>query len=52
MENSYEAPTVTELGSIVSLTQGTVHGSVLDASIPAGTPVSQIPGFVSNHLTS
>jgi hypothetical protein len=52
MENSYEAPKVTELGSIVSLTQGTTHGSQTDAALPAHTPLSAIPGFVATHLTS
>jgi hypothetical protein len=52
MNKAYEAPSVTELGSVQALTQGTTHGNNTDASIPAHTPANQIPGFVATHLTS
>ena len=52
MKQPYEAPTLTVIGTFEEVTQGTTAGDRLDAAIPAGTLVSDIPGFVANHLTS
>ena len=39
---SYETPQVTDLGSLLELTQQTQTGTVLDATFTSGTPISQI----------
>jgi hypothetical protein len=38
----YQAPTLEVHGSIEAITQGMSTGNVLDASFPAGTPVTDI----------
>jgi len=48
---TYQAPAIAVLGSFEEITRGTTSGNYLDQSIPAGTPVNQIPGFVDTHLS-
>ncbi|MEM7758995.1 MAG: lasso peptide [Cyanobacteria bacterium P01_A01_bin.40] len=43
MKKAYNRPQLTVHGNIETLTQATSSGSVLDASIPAGTPVIDLP---------
>jgi hypothetical protein len=38
----YQAPTITELGSVLELTQGGSVNRVLDADFPADTPLSDL----------
>lgn len=47
----YEAPKLTVIGSFEEVTQGTNVGLQLDAAIPNNTPISQIPGFIQNHVS-
>ena len=49
-KNVYVAPAISALGSFEEITRGSTTGTDLDQAIPVGTPVSQIPGFVQNHL--
>ena len=46
---SYQTPTVTDHGTLAQLTATTTVGTQLDAAIPAGTPLSQLPGH-HRHL--
>jgi len=39
---TYQAPQITELGSVAQLTQGESRGDKLDADYPAGTPAVNI----------
>jgi hypothetical protein len=50
-KQTYEAPAVAVLGSFEEITRGTNVGNFLDQAIPAGTPVSAIPGFTASHLS-
>ncbi|CAN5359957.1 lasso peptide [soil metagenome] len=38
----YEAPSITEVGTFESLTQGASTGTTLDATFPAGTPFGDL----------
>jgi hypothetical protein len=42
MQEPYETPTVTSMGTLVSMTLASHNQPFLDASFPAGTLVSQI----------
>lgn len=42
MHETYEAPAVTELGSVEDMTRATHQGVVLDNAFPAGTPLTQL----------
>lgn len=47
----YETPAVADHGTLAELTAQTSSGSDLDAVIPAGTPVSELPGILANSLS-
>jgi hypothetical protein len=47
----YESPILTVIGSFEQVTNGTTSGAQTDAVLPRGTPVSDIPGFISTHLS-
>jgi hypothetical protein len=38
MQETYETPSITELGSVEALTQGTQSGDTTDATFPVQTP--------------
>lgn len=38
----YEAPTVAEVGTFETITQGSTNGSVLDGTFAVGTPQDQL----------
>lgn len=42
MTNAYEAPKLTRVGSVESLTSGKSTGSQLDATFPTGTPFGDL----------
>lgn len=42
MSNAYEAPAVTVVGQLHSLTLGGSTGNVLDNTFPAGTPFGDL----------
>lgn len=43
MQNdTYEAPSVTVLGTLEQFTQANQGGNTLDATFPAGTPLNQL----------
>lgn len=48
---SYQTPTVTDHGTLAQLTATTTVGTQLDAAIPAGTPISQLPGVIATSLS-
>lgn len=51
MKREYATPTISRIGSFEDITQQTSTGASLDAAIPSGTPIDQIPGFVAGHLS-
>lgn len=48
---TYVTPAVQFLGSFEDITKGTSTGEHLDEAIPVGFPVTDIPGFVDNHVS-
>lgn len=42
MQDIYEAPALTVLGTVADLTQGTSSGNALDQAFPDNTPKSQL----------
>lgn len=47
----YQTPAVTDHGTLAELTAQTSSGAQLDAVIPAGTPISELPGIISTSLS-
>lgn len=47
----YETPSITVIGTFEEVTQATTSGAFTDVTIPAGTPVTQIPGIISNGVS-
>jgi hypothetical protein len=50
-KQAYEAPAILSLGAFEEITRGNTGGATLDAAIPVGTPLTQIPGFAANHTS-
>ena len=48
---SYQTPSVTDHGTLAQLTATTTVGNQLDATIPSGTPLNQLPGIIATSLS-